>query len=138
MPTPPPSSGCRQALSRSLAVKAVPTRLYYRDNAGVETWEPPGLPVAFDPGVQWRWPSVSWDDSKLAYGLTVNGESEVHVRDLISGSIQVFKGERRPVLLFANEMIEAHADGRWYVQSLSSGVETPRPEVAQLMDTWPH
>jgi hypothetical protein len=113
-------------------------RLYYRDKVGVRTWEPQGLPVTFDYGVPWRWPSLSWDDSQLAYELTVNGGSEVHVRDLFSGSVQVFKGERRPILLSPNEMIEAHADGGWYVQSLPSGVETPRPEVAQLMDTWPH
>jgi hypothetical protein len=113
-------------------------RLYYRDKVGVQTWEPQGLPVTFDPGVQWRWPSLSGNDSQLAYELTVNGESEVHVRDLISGSVQVFKGERRPILLSTSEMIEEHTDGGWYVQSLPSGVETPRPEVAQLMDTWPH
>ncbi|MDQ6712813.1 MAG: hypothetical protein M3Z28_06435, partial [Candidatus Dormibacteraeota bacterium] len=64
-------------------------RLYWRDNAGVHTWDPSQGAITLIPGLIWYEPSLSPDGHSIAY--TVRDPQtfapHVEVRDLDTGSV---------------------------------------------------
>jgi hypothetical protein len=147
------------ALGPSMATKIDPSitmaawahlgdRLYYRDKAGVHTWNPPATVGTLAKGLAWYSPSVSSDGRFVAYAVYVSGKPHVEVRNLVSGSVLVLTGTLGdPLLLSDQEMIEAHfarnsqlgplyAPSGNFVLNLLTRKETPLPGTP--IDTWPH
>jgi hypothetical protein len=124
-------------------------RLYYRDMAGVHTWDPPGTVATLVAGLQWHSPSVAPGDQLLAYDLVVNGQPHIEVRSLVSAAVQVLPGERgAPILLSDAVMIELHygpntqGPGPPYVETglfvlnLTTNLESPLLDFGRLNDIW--
>jgi WD40 repeat protein len=108
------------ALGPSLANKIDPSitmaawahlndRLYYRDQAGVHTWDPAATVGTLARGLAWYSPSVSSDGRYVAYAVLVSGKPHIEVRDLVAGAVRVLPGILGdPILLSDQEMIESH------------------------------
>jgi hypothetical protein len=124
-------------------------RLYYRDQAGVHTWDAPASVGMLAAGLTWSSPSLSPDDRLVAYGVNVSGQPHVEIRNLASGSVLVLPGMLQwPILLSVQEMIETHVVRNTqygppyigtgnFVRDLVTNVETPLPFLEPL-DVWPH
>jgi hypothetical protein len=126
-------------------------RLFYRDPAGVHTWEPPTAVRTFAAGLLWRSPSVSLDDRIVAYSVAgTTGKPHIELRDLTSGSVRVLAGTLgQPILLSDTVMLESHMIANtqgpgppyfpsgMYALNLSTNVETPVPGILIPLDNWP-
>jgi hypothetical protein len=126
-------------------------RLFYRDPAGVHTWEPPAAVRTFAAGLLWGAPSISADDRFVAYSVAgTGGKPHIEVRDLTSGAVRVLTGTRGlPVLLSDTLMLESHFVQRqgpgppyfptgMFVLNLSTNIEASVASVLTTEDTWPH
>ena len=117
-------------------------RVYYRDPAGVHSWDPTGTVSTIGAGLVWYSPSVSPDDRLVAYTVDAGGQPHIEVRDLVTSSVRVIPGTLgQPILLSDNEFIESHSGV--YILNLLTKVETPLLVVPtfvnpQAIDTWPH
>jgi hypothetical protein len=124
-------------------------RLYYRDQAGVHTWDPPTTVGTMAAGLLWYSPSLSPDGSLLAYAANMTTQPRIEIRNLVDGSIRALTGMRgEPLLLSNQEMIEAHyirntqvgpqyAATGYYILDLLTSKETAIPGILQPMDSWP-
>jgi hypothetical protein len=126
-------------------------RLFYRDTAGVHTWEPPTAVRTFAAGLEWRSPSLSRDDRIVAYSAaSTTGKPHIELRNLASGSVRVLSGTLDlPILLSDAVMLEWHMvantqgpgppyyPSRLYALNLSTNVETPVPGILMTLDSWP-
>jgi hypothetical protein len=126
-------------------------RLYYRDQAGVHTWDAPATVGMLAQGLAWLSPSVSPDDRLVAYSVVVGGLPQIQMRDLaVAGSVRVLPGALGdPIMLSNQEMFEAHfvrsnqygppyvGTGN-YVLNLLTKVETELPGIFPPIDVWPH
>ena len=125
-------------------------RLYYRDQTGVHSWDPPATVGMVAAGLVWFSPSLSPDNSLLAYGANDIVQPRIEIRNVAHGSIKVLAGMKGdPLLLSDQEMIEAHfirntqsgppyIPSAYYTLNLLTNKETPIPGVLQPLDTWPH
>jgi hypothetical protein len=132
-------------------------RLYYRDAAGVHTWDPPSNAGTMAPGLTWYSPSVSADDRYVAYVRVVGdnaliGPPYVEIRDLTANTVRDLAGTRSaPWFLTGTMLLETEygpktppGPGPQYVQTgstfvfnLTTNVETPLPVVMDPIDSWP-
>ena len=124
-------------------------RIYYRDQAGVHTWDPPATVATLAAKLVWYWPSVSPDGSRLAYAANMTTQPRIEVRNLANGSIKVLAGMKGdPLMLSDTEMIEAHfirntqygpqyIPTGYYVLNLLTNKETAIPPIVGPLDSWP-
>jgi hypothetical protein len=122
-------------------------RLYYRDLAGVHTWDPPTTVGMMAAGLVWYSPSMSPDGSSLAYAANLTTQPRLEIRNLANGSIRVLAGLKGdPLLLSDQQMIEAHyirntqigppyIPTRYYELNLVTNKETLLPPIGQILDT---
>jgi len=127
-------------------------RLYYRDPAGVHTWDPPAAEGMLAAGLRWFFPSMSPDDRFVAYAVNMREQPHVEVRDLCSNKVQVIPGTRgSPLFITANMLFEAEYTlgqpgpgppygpyGRNFMFDLRTNLETPIPGNIIPTDYWPH
>ena len=125
-------------------------RLYYRDQAGVHSWDPPATAGMLAVGLSWYSPSVSGDGTLVAYGANLSLQPRIEIRNLTNGSVWVLAGLKGlPLLLSDQEMIEVHyirntqfgppyIPTTYYVLNLLTNKETPLPGILMPMDNWPH
>jgi hypothetical protein len=133
-------------------------RLYYRDQAGVHTWDPPGTVGTMAAGLTWYSPTVSADDRYIAYVRAAGdnallGQPYVEIRDLTSSSVRDLAGIRSaPWFLSGTLLLEAEygpnaqqgpgpryvQTGSTFVYNLSTNAETPLAIVINPIDSWPH
>lgn len=133
-------------------------RLYYRDTAGVHTWDPPSTVGTVAPGLIWYSPTISADDRFVAYVLSVGenallGRPYVEIRDLASNTVRDLSGVRSaPWFLTGSLLLEAEygpspqqgpgpaytQTGSTFVFNLSTNLETAIPVVINPIDSWPH
>jgi hypothetical protein len=132
-------------------------RLYYRDQAGVHTWDPPSTVGTIAAGLTWYSPTISADDRLVAYVLSVGenallGKPYVEIRDLASNTVRDLSGIRAaPWFLSGTLLLEAEygpnpqqgpgpvytQTGSTFVYNLSTNVEMPIPVVINPIDSWP-
>ena len=127
-------------------------KLYYRDSAGVQTWNPPSADWTIYPGLGWYSPSISPDDRMVAYAVDLDKVPHVEVRELVSKALRVIPGVRGdPFFIGAGMLIVAEyapstqpgpgvqaysQTGRAYIFDLRTNTETPVP-VVNPIDYWP-
>jgi hypothetical protein len=125
-------------------------RLFYRDPAGVHTWQPPTAVRNFASGLLWGSPSISRDDRFVAYSVAgTGGKPHIEIRDLTSGAVRTVAGTNgQPILLSDTLMLQWHMVANQgpgpryfpsglYVLNLSTNVQTAVPKMLRVMDTWP-
>jgi hypothetical protein len=127
-------------------------RLYYRDLAGVHTWDPPSTVGTMAGGLAWFSPSVSPDDRFVAYTVNLDTQPHVEVRDLVSNALRVLPGIRAaPFFVSSGTLLEGayapsnqqgpgtlpYAQTGSVVFNLGTNVETPIPVVINPIDIWP-
>lgn len=125
-------------------------RLYYRDHAGVHTWDPPATVGMMAAGLVWYSPSLSPDGSLLAYANNVTTQPRIEIRNVADGSVRVLAGVKGDPLFLSNqEVIEAHfikntqlgppfIPSHYYILDLLTNKETALPAILGLpMDIWP-
>ena len=126
-------------------------RLYYRDQTGVHTWDPPSSVGTLVAGLSWFSPSVSPDGRFVAYAVNMGDQPHVEVRDLVSNKVQVIPGVRgAPLFVGGSMFFQAEyvlgqqgpgppyvQTGRDFVFDLRTNVETPLPVTVNLTDYWP-
>lgn len=126
-------------------------RLYYRDQAGVHTWDPPAAEGVLAAGLRWFFPSMSPDGRFVAYAVNMRDQPHVEVRDLGSNKAQVIPGTRgSPFFITANMLFEAEyglgqpgpgppygPTGHNFVFDLSTNIETPISGGIVPIDYWP-
>jgi hypothetical protein len=125
-------------------------RLYYRDAAGVHTWDPPATVGTLVGGLAWFSPSVSPDDRYVAYAVSIDTQPHVEVRDLVSSTVRVVPGTRAAPFFVSDtrllvgayepsaQSILPFTQTGSVVIDLTTGVETPIPVVSNVIDYWPH
>jgi hypothetical protein len=127
-------------------------RLYYRDSAGVQTWDRPSSDGTIYPGLAWYSPSISPDDRLVAYTVDLDAQPHVEVRELATKAFRVIPGIRAaPFFLSSNLLFVAEyapstqygpgvppysPNGRAVVIDLRTNVETPVPMINPI-DYWP-
>lgn len=121
--------------------------LYYRQGSDVWRWTPGSDPEVFLPAVRWQYPTISPDESHLAYAAALaGGGNAVYLVDLTAGADPVMVGERRTRPAFLNDQ------QLWYVSegqgvcgpgvdqpiiySLADGSEAPSV-IDSVLGTWP-
>jgi len=126
-------------------------RLYYRDHAGVHTWDPPATVGTFAAGLSWFFPSISPDGRFVAYAVNLREQPHVEVRDLVSNKVTVIPGTRgSPLFITANVLFEAEyglgqpgpgppsvPTARNFIFDLRTNVETPISGSIIPTDYWP-
>jgi hypothetical protein len=126
-------------------------RLYYRDQAGVHTWDPPATVGTLAGGLSWYFPSMSPDGRFVAYAVNMRDQPHVEVRDLVSNKVQIIPGVRgSPFFITPNVLFEAEyargqpgpgppysPTGRDFVFDLRTNVETPIAASIVPIDYWP-
>jgi hypothetical protein len=126
-------------------------RLYYRDPAGVHTWDPPAAEGILVAGLRWFFPSMSPDGRFVAYAVNMRDQPHVEVFDLGSNKVQVIPGTRgSPLFITANMLFEVEyilgqpgpgppygPNGRNFMFDLRTNVETPIPGNILPTDYWP-
>jgi hypothetical protein len=128
-------------------------RLYYRDAAGVHSWDPPTTDATVASGLSWFSPSVSPDDRFVAYTLNPDTQPHVEVRDLVSNRVRVLSGIREALFFISSSVLLQgvyepsnqqglgtlpYAQTGSVVFDLTTGVETALPAVISPIDYWPH
>jgi hypothetical protein len=127
-------------------------RLYYRDQAGVHTWDPPRTVGTMSAGLTWFSPSVSPDGRFLAYAVNMTDQPHVEVRDLVTNDVRVIRGARGAPFFVTNSQlfvaeyapstqqgpgVQAYSQtGRAFVIDLRTIVETTVPMINPI-DYWP-
>jgi hypothetical protein len=80
-------------------------RLYYRDQDGVHTWDPPKTVGTMSATLSWYSPSVSPDGRLIAYAVNMRDQPHVEVRDLATGDVRVIRGTRGSPFFVADSML---------------------------------
>jgi hypothetical protein len=126
--------------------------LYYRDAAGVHSWDPPASVTTIAAGLAWFSPSLSPDDRYVAYTVNLDIEPHVQVRDLVTHAVRDIPGIRAAQFFASSSMlmvgvyepsIQQGPGSLPYMQTssaefdLNTGVETPLYFAFNLIDTWP-
>jgi hypothetical protein len=135
--------------SSNLATKAVWSRqgdrLYFRDNAGVRTWEPSGTVTTLVAGLRWITTSMSPDGTMIAYTFQEDKTYRFQValldlqtlksRTLIADRVGAeFASDR---LLLNTKIVPGLPGGTGVVAyDLKTGAETVLP-YDQVIDVWP-
>jgi hypothetical protein len=127
-------------------------RLYYRDAAGVHSWDPPSTVTTMLPGLAWFSPSASPDDRYVAYTVNLDVEPHVVIRDLVSNKVTFLPGIRTAQFFVSSRLLmvgvyePSNQQGlgtQPYTQTssaefdLNTSVETPLHFAFNLIDTWP-
>jgi len=147
---------------RTMAVWAHKTdRFYFREAAGIFSWNPTSGVSSFAPGLQWRSPVLSPDDRYLAFTTTDrSGTPRVEIRDLVGGVASrsptwrgtdgfIRSGFTGNTTLLELELEPCHADsqcpvsfmptGKTLTLQVDSGAEKPLTPAPWLVDDyWPH
>jgi hypothetical protein len=127
-------------------------RFFYRDAAGVQTWDQPSTDGTIYPGLGWYSPSISPDDRSVAYAVDLDAQPHVEVRELTTKAFRVIPGIRgSPFFVGANMLfvaeyapstqpgpgVQAYSPtGRAFVFDLRTDTETPVP-IFDPIDFWP-
>jgi hypothetical protein len=149
----PPSAVVRPTAGLTFTTMAAwsrqdPHRLFYRDMAGVHTWDPPSAVGTLVSGMSWYTPSVSPDGRFVAYAIYEREQPHVEVRDLVSNKVQVIPGIRAaPVFVTDRYLFQAEyapgqsgpyfQTGREFIVDIRTSVETPLSVNAKPIDIWP-
>ena len=110
-------------------------RLYYRDQAGVHSWDTDGTLTTMFAGLAWHGPSVSPNDRLIAYYLPDSGSAiHIEVRDLISNTVRVVPGFFSAPIFISNTVMFASASSVLDLAS-SSGAQVGLGIFP--VDVWP-
>jgi hypothetical protein len=127
-------------------------RLYYRDAAGVHSWDPPATVGTLAAGLAWFLPSVSPDDRFVAYTVNPDTQPHLEVRDLFSGAVRVLPGVRAAPFFISSTTLLAGSYEPSVQQGLgilpftqtgsvaidlTTNVETRIPTLSAPIDYWP-
>ena len=133
-------------------------RLYYRDPAGIQTWDPPGTQGTMAGGLSWSSPSLSPDDRFVAYvvrdiGNALEGQPHVEIRELGTNKVTVIPGVRgAPFFASGTVLFEVEygpnpeqgpgpryiPTGKGFAYDVRANVETQTNGVISPIDYWPH
>jgi hypothetical protein len=127
-------------------------RLYYRDPAGVQYWDPPKTDGTAYPGLKWYSPTISPDDRFVAYAVDLAAQPHVEVRELATKAVRVIPGVRgAPFFVEVNKLFVAEyapsaqpgpgvqayeQTGRAFLIDIRTNTETPVPNFIPF-DYWP-
>jgi Tol biopolymer transport system component len=110
-------------------------RLYYRDQAGVHSWNTDGTLTVMFAGLAWYGPSVSPNDRLIAYYLPDGGSAiHIEVRDLISNTVRAVPGWFSAPIFISNTVMFASASSVLDLAS-SSGAQVGLAILP--IDVWP-
>jgi hypothetical protein len=127
-------------------------RLYYRDAAGVQSWDPPSTVTTIAAGLAWFSPMVSPDGKLVAYTVNLDAQPHVEVRDLVTNEVRILPGIRgAPFFVSSTALIVAvyepskqqgpgalpYAQTGAVLYDLNTGVETSLFWVINPIDYWP-
>src|SRR5258708_2191883 len=127
-------------------------RLYYRDAAGVHSWDPPATLGTLASGLIWYSPSVSPDGRDVAYTVSPDTGPHVEVRDLVTNTVRVLLGTRAaPFFVSSTTLVvgtyeastqqglgyQPFAQTGSVAIDLTTHVETPIPILSAPIDYWP-
>lgn len=127
-------------------------RLYYRDSAGVHTWDPPATVQTITGMKDWFSPSVSPDDRFVAYTMNLDTQPQAEVLDLLSNTVRFLPGIRAASFFISSTTLLEGVYGPSNEQGLgtlpykqigsalfdlTTNVETPMSVLINPADYWP-
>jgi hypothetical protein len=152
---PPAALGSGTKISSFVTMAAwagTADRLYYRDSAGVHSWEPPATVQSVTGLKDWFSASVSPDDRFVAYTMNLDTQPQAEVFDVISKAVRFLPGTRVASFFVSSTTLLEGVYGPSNEQGLgtlpykqigsalfdlNTNLETPVSVLINPVDFWP-